>query len=383
MNQKQLRPYLYTILGVLVVIVAGVFLRQFNKKSEVESFDRIKYVEVTPVKSGQLLRKINALGKLAANQSVVVKTEMPGRVAKIHFKDGQAVKQGDPLIEFDSQQLRLEAEQARAKAEQYSQLYQRSSELFQKKLISSSEFEKAKAEHEQTRAQAAEKDLLVRKSIIRAPFEGVLGIREKDISPGAYLNQNHEIVSLVDIDPMLVDFNVSGAYTASLKEGQEILISVDGTALESLSAKIEAVDARVDEAGNTLRVRGSVPNKNGALKPGMFAKVLVVIGEVSNAIQVPEGAVERNGNQSYVYRVTKIQSNVGYAALTPVVIGTRQSGMVEIMKGLEAKDVVVTGGHTGLHDGQEVRIQKTVAAEDVAPKPEAVEDVSSEVPTQE
>jgi membrane fusion protein (multidrug efflux system) len=372
MNQKQLRPYLYTILGVLVVIVAGVFLRQFNKKSEVESFDRIKYVEVTPVKSGQLLRKINALGKLAANQSVVVKTEMPGRVAKIHFKDGQAVKQGDPLIEFDSQQLRLEAEQARAKAEQYSQLYQRSSELFQKKLISSSEFEKAKAEHEQTRAQAAEKDLLVRKSIIRAPFEGVLGIREKDISPGAYLNQNHEIVSLVDIDPMLVDFNVSGAYTASLKEGQEILISVDGTALESLSAKIEAVDARVDEAGNTLRVRGSVPNKNGALKPGMFAKVLVVIGEVSNAIQVPEGAVERNGNQSYVYRVTKIQSNVGYAALTPVVIGTRQS-----------KDVVVTGGHTGLHDGQEVRIQKTVAAEDVAPKPEAVEDVSSEVPTQE
>ncbi|MDP3936226.1 MAG: efflux RND transporter periplasmic adaptor subunit [Alphaproteobacteria bacterium] len=382
MNQKQLRPYLYTISGVLGVIVLGVFLRQCNKKSEVESFDRIKYVEVTPVKSGQLLRKINAIGKLAANQSVVVKTEMPGRVAKIHFKDGQAVKQGDPLIEFDSEQLRLEAEQARAKASQYSQLYQRSSELFQKKLISSSEFEKAKAEYEQTRAQAAEKDLLVRKSIIRAPFEGVLGIREKDISPGAYVNQNHEIVSLVDIDPMLVDFNVSGAYTASLKEGQEIQISVDGTSLDGLSAQIDAVDARVDEAGNTLRVRGSVPNKSGALKPGMFAKVLVVIGEVSNAIQVPEGAVERNGNQSYVYRVTKIQSNVGYAALTPVVIGTRQNGMVEIMKGLEAKDVVVTGGLTGLHDGQEVRIQKTVAAEDVAPKP-AAENVASEVPSQE
>jgi membrane fusion protein (multidrug efflux system) len=382
MNQKQLRPYLYTIVGILVVIILGVFLRQFNKKSEVESFDRIKYVEVTHVKSGQLLRKINALGKLAANQSVIVKTEMPGRVAKIHFKDGQVVKQGDPLIEFDSQQLRLEAEQARAKAEQYSQLFQRSSELFQKKLISRSEFEKAKAEHEQTRAQSAEKDLLVQKSIIRAPFEGVLGIREKDISPGAYLNQNYEIVSLVDIDPMLVDFNVSGTYTASLKEGQEIQISVDGTSLEGLSAKIDAVDAKVDEAGNTLRVRGSVPNKNGALKPGMFAKVLVVIGEVSNAIQVPEGAVERNGNQSYVYRVTKIQSNVGYAALTPVVIGTRQSGMVEIMKGLDAKDVVVTGGHTGLHDGQEVRIQKTVAAEDVAPKPETA-DVASEVPSEE
>lgn len=382
MDQKQLRPYLYTIVGVLGVIIIGVFMRQCSKKSDVESHDRIKYVEVTPVKSGQLLRKINALGKLAANQSVIVKTEMPGRVSKIHFKDGQEVKQGDPLIEFDSEQLRLEAEQARSKAAQYSLLFQRSSELFQKKLISSSEFEKAKAEYEQTRAQSAEKDLLVRKSIIRAPFEGVLGIREKDISPGAYVNQNHEIVSLVDIDPMLVDFNVSGAYTASLKEGQEIQISVDGTALDGLSAKIDAVDARVDEAGNTLRVRGSVPNKNGALKPGMFAKVLVVIGEVSNAIQVPEGAVERNGNQSYVYRVTKIQSNVGYAALTPVVIGTRQNGMVEIMKGLEAKDVVVTGGHTGLHDGQEVRIQKTVAAEDVAPKSKA-EDVASEVPSQE
>ncbi|MDP3641097.1 MAG: efflux RND transporter periplasmic adaptor subunit, partial [Alphaproteobacteria bacterium] len=217
MEQKQLRPYLYTIVGVLGVVVLGVFMRQCSKKSDVESHDRIKYVEVTPVKSGQLLRKINAIGKLAANQSVVVKTEMPGRVAKIHFKDGQAVKQGNPLIEFDSEQLRLEAEQARSKAAQYSLLYQRSSELFQKKLISSSEFEKAKAEFEQTRAQSAEKDLLVRKSIIRAPFEGVLGIREKYISHGAFVNQNHEIVSLVDIDPMLVDFNVSGAYTASLK----------------------------------------------------------------------------------------------------------------------------------------------------------------------
>ncbi len=384
MDQKQLRPYLYTIVGVLGVIVLGISVRQCSKKSEVESYDRIKYVEVTPVKSGQLLRKINAIGKLAANQSVVLKTEMPGRVAKIHFKDGQMVKQGDPLIEFDSQQLRLEAEQARAKAEQYSQLFQRSSELFQKKLISSSEFEKAKAEYEQTRAQAAEKDLLVRKSIIRAPFEGVLGIREKDISPGAYLNQNHEIISLVDIDPMLVDFNVSGAYTSSLKQGQEILISVEGTALDGMSAKIDAVDAKVDEAGNTLRVRGSIPNLSGALKPGMFAKVLVVIGEVANAIQVPEGGVERNGNQSYVYRVTKIQGNVGYAALTPVVIGTRQNGMVEIMKGLEPKDVIVTGGHTGLHDGQEVRIQKTVVAEEVAEKlaPVAESMMASEAPTE-
>lgn len=383
MDQKQLKPYLYTIVGVLGVIILGIFVRQCSKKSDIEPYDRIKYVEVTPVKSGQLLRKINAIGKLVANQSVIVKTEMPGRVAKIHFKDGQNVNQGDPLIEFDSQQLRLEAEQARAKAEQYSQLFQRSSELFQKKLISSSEYEKAKAEYEQTRAQSAEKDLLVRKSIIRAPFEGVLGIREKDISPGAYLNQNHEIVSLVDMDPILADFSVSGAYTASLKSGQEIKISVDGTSVDGLSAKIDAVDARIDEAGNTLRVRGSVPNKKGALKPGMFAKVLVVIGEVSDAIQVPEGAVERNGNQSYVYRITKIQGNVGYAALTPVVIGTRQNGMVEIMKGLESKDVVVTGGHTGLHDGQEVRIQKTVAAEEAAAKAGPIaEEVASEVPAE-
>lgn len=377
MDQKQLKPYLYTAAGILGAIILGVFIRQCSKKTDIESFDRVKYVEVSPVKVGQLLRKINAIGKLAANQSVIVKTEMPGRIAKIHFQDGQTVNAGDPLIEFDSEQLRLEAAQARAKASQYSQLYQRNLELFQKKLISSSEYEKAKAEFEQTRAQAEEKDLLVRKSTIRAPFEGVLGIREKDISPGAYVNQNIEIVSLVDTDPMLVDFNVAGAYSGSLRAGQEIKISVDGTALENLSAKIDAVDARVDEAGNTLRVRGSVSNKEGHLKPGMFAKVLVVIGEVPNAIQVPEGAVERNGNQNYVYRVTKIQNNIGYVALTPVVIGTRQNGMVEIVQGLEPKDVVVTGGHTGLHDSQEVRIQKTVSVEDAAQKAAATSDTTT------
>lgn len=358
MDQKQLRPYLYAAAGVLGLIVLGVFVRQCSKSSDVDAFDRVKYVEAVEVKVGQLLRKVNALGKLAANQSIVVKTEMPGRIAKIHFKDGQIVNQGDPLVEFDSEQLRLEAAQARAKASQYSQLYQRNLELFQKKLISSAEYEKAKAEYEQTKAQAEEKDLLVRKSMIRAPFEGVLGIREKDVSTGAYVNQNVEIVSLVDTDPMLVDFNVSGAYSESLKAGQDIQISVDGTALENLAAKIDAVDARIDEAGNTLRVRGSIPNKDGVLKSGMFARVLVVIGEVPNAIQVPEGAVERNGNQNYVYKVTKIQGSSGFAVLTPVVIGTRQNGWVEIMSGLDAKDVVVIGGQTGLHDGMEVRIQR-------------------------
>lgn len=368
MDQKQLKPYLYTAVGILGAIILGVFVRQCSKKTDIESFDRVKYVEVTPVKVGKLLRRVNAIGKLAANQSVIVKTEMPGRIAKIHFKDGQVVKEGDPLVEFDSEQLRLEADQARSKAAQYAQLHQRSLELFQKKLISPTEYEKAKAEFEQTRAQAAEKDLLVRKSIIRAPFEGVLGIREKDISIGAYVNQNVEIVSLVDTDPMLVDFNVSGAYSESLRAGQEIQISVDGTGLENISAKIEALDARVDETGNTLRVRGSIPNKNGHLRPGMFARVLVVIGEVPDAIQVPEGAVERNGNQNYIYRVTKIQNNVGYIALTPAVIGTRQQGMVEIIQGLQPKDVVVTGGHTGLHDGQEVRIQKMIAIEEAEEK---------------
>lgn len=359
MDKRQLRPYLYTVIAILVLIILGIVVRQFNKRGEVEAFDRVKYVEAAPVTVGKLLRKVNAIGKLAANQSIVIKTEMPGRISKIHFKDGQAVKQGDPIVEFDSEQLRLEAMQARAKASQYSQLYQRSSELFQKKLISSSEYEKAKAEYEQTKAQAEEKDLLVRKSIIRAPFEGVLGIREKDISVGAYVNQNIEIVSLVDTDPMMVDFNVSGAYAANLKAGQALQISIDGTNLENLPAKVDAIDARVDDIGNTLRVRGAVPNKDRLLKPGMFSQVLVVIGEVSNAIQVPEGAIERNGNQNYVYRVTKVNGSSGVAAISPVVIGTRQNGMVEILQGLGPKDMVVIGGQTGLHDGMEVRIQKS------------------------
>lgn len=378
MDKKQIKPYLYTAAGVLGVILISIFVRQCSKKSDIESYDRVKYVEVTPVKVGQLLRKINAIGKLAANQSIIIKTEMPGRIAKIHFKDGQPVKEGDPIVEFDSEQLRLESAQANAMASQYSQLYQRSKELYQKKLISSSEYEKAKAEHEKTRAQAEEKNLLVRKSTIRAPFEGMLGIREKDISPGAYVNQNIEIVSLVDTDPMLVDFNVSGTYAETLKAGQDIQISVDGTALKDLPAKIEAIDAKVDETGNTLRVRGSIPNKNGHLKPGMFSKVLVVIGEVSNAIQVPESAIERNGNQNYVYRVSRIQSGSGVASLSPVVVGTRQNGMVEIIQGLEPKDVVVTGGQLGLHDGQEVRIQKTISVEEAAEKATSTEEVTEQ-----
>ncbi len=368
MDKRQLRPYLYAVIAVLVLIILGIVVRQYNKGGEIEVFDRVKYVEVTPVSVGKLLRKANAIGKLVANQSVVIKTEMPGRISKIHFKDAQAVSAGDPIVEFDSEQLRLEATQARAKASQYAQLYQRSSELFQKKLISSSEYEKAKAEYEQTKAQAEEKDLLVRKSIIRAPFDGVLGIREKDISQGAYVNQNIEIVSLVDSDPMLVDFNVSGVYAGSLKAGQLLQISIDGTSLMNLQAKIDAIDARVDESGNTLRVRGAVPNKGGELKPGMFSQVLVVIGEVPNAIQVPESAVERNGNQSYVYRVTKVNGSSAVAAISPVVLGLRQNGMVEILQGLEPKDIVVVGGHTGLHDGMEVRIQRNSAAPATAGK---------------
>jgi membrane fusion protein, multidrug efflux system len=355
--EKQLRPYLYALGAAAIAIGLGVTIRQCTKKTDLQSQDAVKYVEVTPVAEQQLLRRINAIGKLIANQSIIIKTELPGRIAKIYFKDGQAVNAGDPLIAFDSEQARLEATQARAKASQMEQMFYRSKELFQKSLVSASEYEKAKAEFEQSKAQSEERALIVNKMTIKAPFEGIVGIREKDINLGAYINQNVDIVSLVDTDPMMVDFNVSGGYIGSIKNGQEILLTVDGTAIENQAAKVVAIDARVDEAGNTIKVRGEASNAKGLLKPGMFAKAKVVIGEVPNAIMVPEAAIERTGNQHYVYRVDRIQNNVGHVIFTPIVIGTRDSGMVEVISGLQPKEVVVIGGHVNLQEGQEVRIK--------------------------
>lgn len=358
--QKQLRPYVYTLVGVVVAIVGGISLRQCTKKTQTEAFDSVKYVEITPAVQQKLLRRVNAIGKMTANQSIVVRTELQGRIEKIHFQDGQAVKKGDALVEFDSAQAKLEAASAKARASQTEQMYLRSKELYGKELVSAAEFEKVKAEYEMAKAQAEEKALIVSKMVIKAPFEGIVGIREKDINVGAVVHQNVDIVSLVDEDPMMVDFSVSGAYVGNVKAGQDILLSVDGTDIVNQVAKVVAIDAKLDDVGNTIKVRGEASNAKGVLKPGMFAKAKIVIGEVPNAVMVPEAAVERSGNQHYVYKIDQIQDGVGRFSFNPVVIGMREAGLVEVVSGLTGKENVVIGGHTNLAnlpEGHPVRVK--------------------------
>lgn len=357
MNIKQARPYLIAVGVIVALVILMIAFRQFSKSKEQFDQDRVKHVEATPVHVGKLLNRVNAIGKFVANQSVMLRTEMGGRIAKIQFQDGQQVNAGDPLIEFDKERMEIEYKYAKAKMGQTLHLFERSQELYNKKLISSSEFEKAKAEYEQAKAAADEKDLAVRRSVVRAPFEGVVGIREKDISIGAYIERNVDIVSLVDTDPMLVDFNISGAYVDCIKKGQIVSVSADGTRFTDIPAKIEAIDSKIEDTGNTLRVRASIPNSNNLLTAGMFVRVKVVVGENANAIQVPEAALETQGNQKTVFRIVDIKDKSGKAVLTPVTIGQRENAMVEIVKGLGPKDVVVTSGQTGLYDGMTVNIQ--------------------------
>lgn len=305
-------------------------------------------VETTDVVARNLDETVRAVGTLIADASATLRAEIAGQVVGIHFEEGQALKKGDPLYSFEATVLEAQVNEARANAARSEAALKRAEELYNKKLISADDYDSARANYDVDAARLRSSRAILSKMVIRAPFDGFAGIRRINI--GDYANVGQELVDVVKLDPLRVNFSLPETLLAKIRPGQSVEVTTDAYPGETFTGTITAVAPKADVAGHSIEVRANLPNSELRLRPGLFVRVNVSLGGRENAIVIPEEAIWPVGRDKTVYVVVD-----GKAEQRIVTIGTRQPGVVEILSGLEEGEVVVTAGQMKLHDGAAVQ----------------------------
>jgi len=311
-------------------------------------------VRAVPVEVGKVSDEVTAVGSLLAEESVIIRPEIDGRIVSLHFQEGQAVAAGTRLVSLENSEFDAQAAAVRADLKTEEQRLARTRELHQQNFISKDALDVQLGAVDRLKAHLAEAESRVAKSVIRAPFSGTVGLRM--ISPGAYVKAGTDIVRLESIGTIKADFRIPELYMSKLGSNQEISIRLDAYPGEEFRGRIYAVEPVVDEQTRTILMRARIPNKANKLKPGMFVRVAVTLANRPNAIIVPEQAIWPQGQDNFVFRVVD-----GKAALTKIQIGNRQPERVEIIQGLNATDTVVTEGQIKLRDGAPVMVMSAPA----------------------
>ncbi len=318
-------------------------------------------VKAVAAKLAPAVDEANAVGTLRADESVVVRPEIAGRIAEIRFEEGQGVKRGELLAALDASEVRAQLASAGAQAKLDAQRLERAEDLHRKQFISQQALDEARSSAARSSASLREIEARLAKTEIRAPFPGVVGLRS--VSRGAYVAAGTDMARLEKIDQLKLDFRVPEVYVARLRAGQAVRIQVDAFPGQAFGGAIYALEPAVDEATRTVLARARVGNAELKLRPGMFARVQLELGVREKAVWVPEQAVVPKGQASFVFRVTD-----GKAEMVPVKLGIRKVGEVEVLQGIAAGDLVVTDGTLRIFPGMPVRLMSDKPAASAAEK---------------
>lgn len=313
-------------------------------------------VETQVVATRALADDVSAVGSLVSNESVVLRPEVSGRIEAIRFRDGEPVQRGAVLVELDAAVQRAELQQARANLTLAEADFRRTQDLFGRKFVSRSSLDDARAKLEVARAGVALAQARLARMQIRAPFDGVVGIRS--VSPGDFVKDGDALINLEDIATLKLDFRLPELYLDRVRPGQTLELSSDVLPGERFAATVEAIDPLVDAEGRAVRLRARLANPDMRLRPGVFVRVRLILAERGEVAMVPEAAlVPAPGDVQFVYRVAD-----GKVQRVNVRTGQRRDAMVEIVDGLQPGMVVVTAGQLKLRDGADVKVAAASAA---------------------
>jgi membrane fusion protein, multidrug efflux system len=306
-------------------------------------------IEAVRVVIGEVIEDLRAVGNLQPNEAVVIAPEIAGRIANIAFGEGARVEENAILVELDPVILRADLEKARSDVMLATANRERADTLAERGSGTNRARDEANAAYRASQVALSLAEARLSKSILTAPFSGVVGLRT--VSPGAYVAPGQRIVELVQIDPLKVDFRVPEVNAPRVRVGQTILVTSDAAPDAVYEGRIYAIDPLVDVNGRAVRLRAHVPNPDGRLSPGFFARVRVVTDRRPNAVIIPESAIFPLGGRTLVYKVID-----GRAVQQDVVLGQRMPGRVEVREGLAPDDMIVTSGQQRLRTGVAVRI---------------------------
>jgi len=306
-------------------------------------------VEAVKVSLQPMPQSITAVGSLRSDESITVRPEVAGRISEILFQEGQRVARGATLVRLDPSINRAEVEQSRANLILAKSKYDRAVDLAKSNFISGQARDEAENNLRVAEAGLQLAEARLAKMEIKAPFGGIIGLRV--VSVGDYAKEGSDIVNLESIDPLKVDFRIPEIYLKQIQVGQTLHVSLDAMPGKTFDGKVYAVNPLVDAAGRAIVIRALVRNPDTSLRPGMFTRVRLFTRELRDSLAIPEQAIVPQGDEQYVFKVAD-----GRAVRVMVQVGQRRDGKVEIVKGLEPTDMVVTAGQLKIRDGVAVTI---------------------------
>lgn len=305
-------------------------------------------VETVKVLPTAFRDEASAVGTLKSNESVVLRPEIAGRIAAIHFRDGTTVSRGAVLVTLDASTQQAELQQAQANLSLAQANFKRTEELFEKRFVSARARDEAAANLKVLEAAVALAQAKYQKTRVRAPFAGIVGIR--NVAVGDYVKEGQDLVNLEDIATLKVDFRLPETLLTRLHKGQAVEVTSDALKGTVFKGTVEAIDPMLDTSGRAVLLRARLANPELKLRPGMFVRVQLAFGTERQALAVPEQALVPAGNDNFVFRVVE-----GKAQRVKVRTGQRRGTAVEIVEGLQPGDEVVTAGQLKLREGVAVR----------------------------
>ena len=366
-----------SMLAAIAVVIAALATVKFHQIkvaiAQASSFQPPPEAVTTVVAKRQAWPDtLEAIGSVAAVQGVTVAADLPGLVDRIAIDSGRTVRAGEVLVELDTRQEKAQMAAALAQRDLSRLNLERARGLAAEGVVSQADYDRASAEQKQAEARVGEIRAAIERKTIRAPFAGMLGIRQVNL--GQYLAGGDPVVPLQSLDPIFVNFTVPQQEVARLRVGGDVRAFVEGTT-EPFTGRITAVNSVVDEATRNVQVQATFANAQGRLRPGMFVQAKVLMGGHREVVTLPASAINYAPYGDSVFIVEEVEGPKGDkyrgARQQVVKLGGALGDQVAVLSGVDAGAEVVSSGVFKLRNGAAVRVENTVQpANDQAPKPE-------------
>ncbi len=356
--KKQTKTIL--IVGIIAIIaLAFIYPRLNTRKSNEESGPSVAQssasrglpVDVVELKKQTLKNELSVTGTILPNEVVDLRPEVSGLVTRISFKEGQFVNKGTPLLYLNDDELQAQLQKLQYTQKLFESQENRQKQLLAREAISQEEYDIVLNQYNTTLSDLRLVEAQIEKTVVRAPFNGVLGLRQ--VSEGSVIGTGDVIATVVNMDPIKIEFSIPERYSNLVKVGSPVYFSSETTD-QTFEGRVYAYEPQIDAATRTLKLRAESPNRERQFLPGMFVKISYVLDEIDNALMVPAESVipELQGYKVFIVgEGDKAEERV-------VEIGTRTENQVQIVSGLNEGDLVLATGVLQARTGTDLQINK-------------------------
>jgi membrane fusion protein (multidrug efflux system) len=352
---------------VMIAIIAGLGFVKFKQfQAMAEQFAAMQpppdAVTTIVAAQGEWSATLNAIGTVAAVQGVTVSADLPGMVDRIAFDSGKSVQKGDVLVQLDTRQEQAQLAGAESQLQLARLNHERMKGLVQQDAVSRAEYDTAAAGQQQAEARLSEIRATIERKTIRAPFSGVLGIRQVNL--GQYLTNGAPIVPLQSLDPIYVNFSVPQQDGGQMRIGRTVRISSNDPGLGEFSGRISAIDSVIDPTTRNVQVQATLPNSSARLRPGMFVQAQVTLGAAQKVIALPASSINYApyGDSVFIVGDMKNEHGQSYRGVRQQVVklGAARGDQIAVLSGIKPGEEVVTSGVFKLRNGAPIQVNNKV-----------------------